>query len=100
MTTHTPTPWNLNPKAVLVIESEGITVASCGNANVIRDQWEANAAFIVRAVNAHDELLRVVKALESWVDANNMPQCQSLMPDKDQSFGEAIKQAIARAAGK
>ena len=73
---HTPTPWNLNPKAALVIESEGVTVASCGNANVIRDQWEANAAFIVRAVNFHQVLLNLAKNQHYAKHEQYDPDCE------------------------
>lgn len=88
---HTPTPWNLNPKAVLVIESEGVTVASCGNANVIRDQWEANAAFIVRAVNAHEELLSLLKEARNRM-IGSAPAIRSL--------SERTDKAITRAEGR
>lgn len=59
---HTPTPWNVNQGR---ITADGVTVATSyapSNATVnsiaLRD---ANAAFIVRACNAHDELVEILE---------------------------------------
>jgi len=66
---HTPTPWvymstkgiylgcDENQKMAYAIESPS------GNSWVLQLDREANAEFIVRAVNAHDELLRACNAL-------------------------------------
>lgn len=66
--THTPTPWSINPKALLVIESKLGMIASCGSTSTLRDQWEANTAFIVRAVNEYEkdkaEIAGLKEALE------------------------------------
>jgi len=56
----------------------------------------ANAAFIVRAVNAHEELLAALKnasrMLSAWGEDNEFPEWEA---DK-----ERIRQAIAKAEGK
>jgi hypothetical protein len=81
MTEHTPTPWNIgisdNGRADWVFAS-GQAIADC---EFINDKGvtEANAAFIVKAVNNHDAL---VKALEQCAASfstapGSVAQCQS-----------------------
>ena len=55
----TPTPWHtVKARTYVHIQDErGNCVASCAY-----EEAEVNAAFIVRAVNSHEELLRVLKA--------------------------------------
>lgn len=68
---HTPTPWEVDPKRALRVLQRGTdtTICSTGATDNTRDQWEANAAFIVRAANAHDAL---VAALEAVAEAFNL----------------------------
>lgn len=73
---HTSTPWRLHSTSdVTVISKAGGThVADCLFDPKIRYQEKcANAAFIVKAVNAHDELVAALgeaaKALEPFVKA-------------------------------
>lgn len=72
---HTPVPWHINEHSETSINGAGILVASCGGySNNARDPMElhnelkANAAFIVRACNSHDDLLAFVKAVEAALD--------------------------------
>ena len=66
---HTPTPWAVGARAFLRVEtSDGKTVATTGSDSDLRDQWEANAAFIVKAVNAHDALVEALEDLLSDVE--------------------------------
>lgn len=65
MTIHTPTPWktmcfSMSPK-VLEIRSEigGPWIAEIN----LTGNHRENAAFIVRAVNCHDEMLETLKGL-------------------------------------
>jgi hypothetical protein len=74
-TKHTPTPWVLdgyNLAQILYCTAErGSPEAkhACGDYDVIAkcegDNWKANAAYIVKAVNAHEAL---VEALENLVE--------------------------------
>lgn len=53
---HTPTPWTTDRfRTVLWVESGACWVARC--------LYPEDAAFIVRAVNAHDELVAALKGL-------------------------------------
>lgn len=78
-TKHTPTPWNY--------DSEFIR------------NWEANAEFIIRAVNSHDELLKVVKNLRAHIVAYNQRQKSSTNMIGSLAIHEA-DEAIAKAEGK
>lgn len=71
--THTPTPWKHlgfgRGKFGAVLEKSNITVilGEChGNETDLADQ---NAAFIVKAVNCHDELVSTLKKALSWGEA-------------------------------
>jgi hypothetical protein len=99
-TKHTPTPW-------AAVEAEGIWIERAGRAdddnvicdlvgrvydrkkqtNLLTDEDRANAAFIVRAVNAHDAMLAALKKANT---------CASI-PDYVQVL---IRSAIAKADGR
>lgn len=70
----TPGPWRQN--VLLVTDKRGGTIAHCTRwegATVPKPEVaEANAAFIVRACNAHDELLAALKLAQLWL-ANCVP---------------------------
>jgi len=89
---HTPTPWRLdkqNPS--LLRDAKGLYVAK------ISEELPADAAFIVRAVNAHEALLKALKA------------CVASLQRDTEDFGHEVahinyairdaEQAIARAEG-
>ena len=64
-TKHTPTPWKaghyITSPDKVIMDSIGMAIA---NMNMAERNTEANAAYIVHACNAHDEL---VAALESMI---------------------------------
>ena len=76
---HTPTPWGKR-RALRPVDGEydcGIwaeiedrphVIAECYGrvSDTIRPDAEANAAFIVRAVNAHEALVEALNRLERW----------------------------------
>lgn len=67
MSEHTATPWHIQhefdfePTFILAGEDEELLVAACRPDEL--PNARANAAFIVRAVNAHDALVEAVKQL-------------------------------------
>lgn len=65
--THTPTPWELKGSYIV---GDGNTVLNLTGA-MAGDDTDADAAFIVRAVNAHEDLLLSLKRLESDPDDKN-----------------------------
>jgi hypothetical protein len=78
-TTHTPTPWKVGLWTsyakthqfgkCLVTDLEGKDIANCRpSARTIKqakELGEANAAYIVRAVNAHQELIDLLKQMKT-----------------------------------
>jgi hypothetical protein len=98
---HTPTPWSLNEQTVKSPPYE-LTVAFCGGAAgcsgtdgriITRQEAEANAALIVRAVNAHDDLVAALRNLISMADF--------FMTDAPQRVAiEEAQAALAKAEGK
>jgi hypothetical protein len=101
--THTPLPWRLrmndsgmcNGVAVsaTVLPPEPFTgpyIAEVGSSR-------ANAEFIVRACNSHEELLAALKALTvACVSADSI---EELPPEIDGSLIDAARAAIAKAEG-
>lgn len=83
MTDHTPTPW-VKRQHQLFGEDPARPIATC---NVITRDGEANAAFIVRAVNAHEELVSLLASAALHV----MPH--------DGILGQKIESALAKARG-
>jgi hypothetical protein len=55
---HTPTPWTANLSCVF---SGKNCIAVCDTDNDTRERMQDNAAFIVKAVNAHDDLVAAAK---------------------------------------
>lgn len=67
---HTPTPWSAEVGGGRGSWIKGYTgewtALSCGDTDA---SAEANARFIVRAVNCHDELLAALEGDIDWIDA-------------------------------
>lgn len=84
---HTPTPWNVGLKDInQLIRVHG---PDGPKETIARVSLPDDAAFIVRAVNCHEELVRMVKALtEPYVD-----ECEISLVQK-------ISKLVAKAEGK
>lgn len=66
--THTPLPWRLGAFGVLIEagdEAGRRFIAHCGTEPNSGDANVPNAAFIVRAVNCHADMLEALKAVQS-----------------------------------
>lgn len=93
MSEHTPTPW-----CAVKYESGWALIGPTSDdkiARVEKTNGHANAAFIVRAVNAHEELLAALKETLSelrWTSKNGQ------FPGMDGTI-KIAKQAIAKAEG-
>ena len=62
MTNHTPTPWHPHDMEQGIVCTEGGLPIVDTNAKALeQSERNANAAFICRAVNAHEELLAMLK---------------------------------------
>lgn len=106
---HTPTPWkfthhtNIGGDQMARIDDEkGIFLAGVSDMNLIDHSLrDANAAFIVRAVNAHEELLEAAKLAskiaENWIH----DQLDGTSGLKSALEGlESVRKAISKAEGK
>ncbi len=80
--THTATPYKqgYNDTQVIYSDAKKVFVMDCSNKD-----WKANAAFIVKAVNSHDEL---VVALAMLVDG---------LTRKDEYAGYSIADGLDKA---
>lgn len=58
---HTPTPWHVEDQDIMSGEIE-IALVSAYNTN-----RKANAAYIVKCVNAHEELVRLVRKADNYI---------------------------------
>lgn len=94
---HTPTPWKLESYLVgqIVNEDESKMIARAGRVNSYEsdpDQIErkANAAFIVRAVNSHQQLVEAIKGLMEYA---------SLIEERFDSVATNEARAALAAAG-
>jgi hypothetical protein len=69
MTEHTPLPWATD--GTYIVARFGPTIADCSKSpSMPWPERRANVAFIIKAVNNHDML---VKALRDVMDASNDP---------------------------
>lgn len=74
---HTPTPWYFSPISCDVWANPGFTICEVYPSGHETEEKKANAEFIVRAVNCHDELVEALQRLrnaekaprQEWVDA-------------------------------
>jgi hypothetical protein len=84
---HTPTPWMRNGAG---ISTESSSASLCVCAGV---EGQENAAFIVRAVNSHQELMEALKNVRLELESETM--CP-----KTKRLWAYVDQAIVKAGGK
>jgi hypothetical protein len=107
--THTPTPWKFKDEehGSISISGEDQFITDVGYWDLpeepqrgwfTQEQAQANAAYIVRAVNAHDRLLTIAKILKDYFD-NRVTVNGSLLIDDDKTFEESVNEAISIAEG-
>jgi len=86
---HTPGPWALHPRVTENpprIYCRGVIIATVDTSAPDPGEREVNAAFIIRACNAHDELLA---ALDAFVASH----------EAEQHMGGACPCGLCEAAG-
>lgn len=92
---HTPTPWALNEP----IKTEIVSGYGSTDIGVAQNLREADAAFIVRAVNSHEELVKALKdvlfVLKGQAEHGNFLDSS----ERDISLEGVVEQAIAKAEG-
>lgn len=103
MSTHTPTPWEVGEdvgqaeRCIVTAECRDICTCETGFGDA-----EANAAFIVRVVNCHDDLLAALRALlarmegeSEWLDKAGYPA--AWMVERHDNILTPARAAIAKA---
>lgn len=104
--THTPTPWTVSQAEldqqarVIRYDADGISShIAMVNENTLAPEHGgsaiANAAFIVRAVNAHEELVNLLKQAQGYIE-----DVQRDFALEDSGIVSDLKEAIAKAEGK
>jgi hypothetical protein len=92
---HSKTPWYIS-SGLWIVSKPNYEIASIYNLpQMAEGEAEANATFIVRAVNAYDDLLAALKAA---LRALESPEAQRSIAFKSER--EQLKAAIAKAEGK
>ncbi|MFA5322565.1 MAG: hypothetical protein WC373_07795 [Smithella sp.] len=110
---HTPTPWekticwpdssssvDVSENVICVKDNKGRVIALCGHSQ--QEEAEANAAFIVHACNAHDDLLAACKAFAEFqckyqIDTKNRFPGNDYWEEKAMKVVEMTINAIAKA---
>ena len=96
MTGHTPTPWVVDDLMIFEASKRGWKIANlCGwDSHQSKIEMTANAAFIVTACNAHDQLIAALERLVA--DYQDVPDAT----DADgQAVFEQARAALRAASG-
>ena len=108
MKEHTKTPWEIdfaNPEMVYTeyVDSDGAStyICDCDSDILPQKEYEANAAFIVRACNCHDSLINACEALIKYhLDWLESDYTQGFIDNfKDSVLYKQTIETIAKARG-
>ena len=100
---HTPGPWVIDPELAHTITTPGGMTIAKAESN--REEWQANAEYIVRACNSYPALLEACKAQHKAIDylfAMLIERDKKFYPSKSGLPWDAMKTAnavITRAEG-
>lgn len=95
---HSPLPWKCTRECI--IDNANAPVAECDALALSQRMDEANAAFIVRAVNAHDELIAALERIAAFDDvmaSNHLAQTGSYAQFDEPASVEIARAALAKA---
>lgn len=110
-TKHTKTPWKVTEDSTIIGSVTRNVIAECCGysdkasngdyASIIEKQGtrEANAAFIVRAVNAHDDLVAALEAAVRYVDDVSEATIFGDNDHADYDLLDELRTALAKAKG-
>lgn len=101
---HTPTPWRIykepmNPNPRIMAEASTL-VAVISQGKAFAKQTDTNAAFVVRACNAHEDLLGALKAIRARLDGDfDNPHLMKFgtLGNAEGDIGTIASDAIAKA---
>lgn len=98
MSAHSPLPWEVPDGGIrpAIFAEDGSHVASMSDTG---DEAEANAALIVRAVNAHDELVAALRDLtNAYPESDDDNSEANLWARYGSEFASAVSKARAALA--
>lgn len=90
---HTPVPWFVNDEFHEIVTGDNVFIVSF-EGEVMTEEESDNAAFIVRAVNAYDDLLAVCKRVllsTRWSESSDRMD--------DDQIAYLLRSAIEKASG-
>ena len=94
---HTPTPWITNDELVIAGKEDGVLICECNT----DPHWEpsadgfANAEFIVKACNLHEELVEACKLAIAYLNTGAISNDKGLRIKAKQAY-KTIEQALAK----
>lgn len=94
---NTPTPWGLSRYGDL-LDASGDIIRMKGVALTGTDEAVANTDFVRKAVNAHDDLVKALKAALEWIDAVPSDTPLPAMPGFDRDDVNALLQNLKAAS--
>ena len=98
-TGHTPLPWQVGFSFKDKIYTDSRRIADCHDddpcPSVTTEEEQANAARIVRAVNAHDALVDALDEARAYID-----KLHEFLPEGGTGLGEKIDRKIQNALAK
>ena len=99
---HTPTPWSVPKTDTVAVVAEGNdyerrrrVVTRALYKPHQRARAEANAAFIVKAVNAHDKLVSALESAYRLLQADDPTGALAQLPAGGAQCEELVEQAVA-----
>lgn len=72
MSEHTPTPWHLENDGESVMSADNVEILWCPPGSYQGSDWPDNSAFIVKAVNCHDDLVSALSGIIAVADRNTI----------------------------
>lgn len=107
---HTPTPWKVKyrhtygtSEAIAIIADNVGVVATACSSNFSIEQRLANAEYVVRAANAHEELLEVARLSDRYltklIEDNDFIDLPRQLIDLLIDWRKTVGAAIAKAEG-
>jgi len=91
---HTPTPWRLEGYSIYSSAHKGRHIVATSDPYWGLNQNKANAAFIVKAVNSHEALVKALELCKGALEA-----CSQMHPD-NRGIATALEAARTAAQGK
>lgn len=86
MSNHTPTPWVVSPGLIIDTDDMSAYRIATIDSDFPKEINEANAAYIVKAVNAHEDLVNILAALVAKTKKNHHRWAQTDEVKKANAF--------------